>query len=252
MSEQAYDQYADGRAMTKWDYIVDIVTSYKHYIGIGVLLFGGLVIGGFVHVPELKFWHWFLGLSFIGGLTIGSSAVLYELSEYLRDRRVRVMLAPVNSGVADVIRIPRKTFGRYDVYGTKFPDRRLLTRGKVLVARAIDFEKELIVPAQEFDDDNYPDDIDIIGEDGDGTQVQKYRNALLEDARERHEITVDQEVIRESAMGSAVDMYSKALRDVRDGDIEVEHLNDEQIEVAAEQVVEQAAQADMSDGDSDE
>jgi len=121
----------------------------------------------------------------------------------------------------------------------------------VLVARAIDFDDEVIIPAQEFDDDKYPDDLDIIGEDGDGSQIAKYRKALLDDARERHEITVDQEVIRESALGDAVNIYSKALRDVRDGEIEVEHLNDEQVEVQAEQVIQQAAQS-ATDGESDE
>lgn len=250
MTEEAYDQYSDGKAQTKWDLIVEFAVAYRYVILILFIVIFGAIMLTDVSIPSLGFAGWFLVASLIGGLTIGSSAVMYELSDYLSDRRVRVMLAPVNEGIADIVKIPRKTFGSYDIVGTSFPDRRTLTGGKALIARAIDFDKGIIVPATEFDDDKYPDDIDIIGEDGDGSQVQKYRNALLEDAHERHEITVDQEVIREGAMRDAVDMYSKALRDVRDGDIEVEHLNDEQTEVAAEQMIQQAAQS--SPGDDDE
>jgi uncharacterized membrane protein YccC len=59
---------------------------------------------------------------------------------------------------------------------------------------------------------------------------------------------VDEEVIKESAMGDAVDMFSKALRDVRDGDINLQHMNDDQVEVQAEQLIQQAAQASPEGG----
>ncbi|MFD1565587.1 hypothetical protein ACFR99_18820 [Haloarchaeobius amylolyticus] len=250
--DDAYNEYTEKNSKTKWDRIHDLLVEYKRYIGIttGIIIIAGLA--GWIDLPRLQFYHWFLLSSFGLGITIGSGAVLHELSDYLKDRRVRVMLAPVSSGVTDVIKIPRKTFGQFDVIGTTFPDRRLMTGGKILVARAIDFDRQIIVPAQEFDDEKYPDDLDIIGEDGDGSQVKKYRQALLDDARERHEITVDQEVIRESALGDAVDIYSKALRDVRDGDVEVEQMSDEQTEVQAEQIIQQAAESQQNSGDSNE
>jgi len=146
----------------------------------------------------------------------------------------------------DVIRIPRKTFSQFDILGKHFPERRTVTGETVFTARAIDFDNQVIVPAGEFvGRREVPDDIDLIAEDADGTQIEKYRRALLEDARSYHEITVDEEVIKESAMGDAVDMFSKALRDVRDGDINLQHMNDDQVEVQAEQLIQQAAQASL-------
>jgi len=86
--------------MTKWDYIVDIVVAYKIYIGVTGIGLGIASVAGWISLPELEFWHWFILSALVGGLTIGSSAVLYELSDYLADRRVRVILAPVQTGLA--------------------------------------------------------------------------------------------------------------------------------------------------------
>ncbi|MFD1646657.1 hypothetical protein [Haloarchaeobius litoreus] len=245
----AYEDYTEGRKRTKWDAVADVVVGYKRYIAgaLLVLLIAGNL--GWIDLPRVTFAHWFVALALAAGATIGSSAVLYELQDYLDDRRIRLSLAPVNSGVHDVIKVPRKTFSKFRVVGTKFPDRRLITGGKVLVARAIDFDNQVIVPAQEFDDDKYPDDLDLIGDDADGAKIAQYREALLEDARERQRITVDEEVIRESAMGDAVDMFSKALRDVRDGDINLQQMDDQQVAVQAEQLIQDAAQASVDDAD---
>lgn len=242
----------EGRKKTKWDKLIDFLDRFKWFILIGIA--GTIVAGhfGYLKLPEFGLVEWFWTLCAFTGISIGASAVLYELEDYLKDRRVQVSIAPVQSGMHDVVRIPRKTFGEFDVIGTRFPDRRLLDGSKILVARAIDFDEQIIVPAQEFDDGKYPDDLDLIGEDADGQQIEKYRNALLQDARERHEITVDKEVIRESAMGDAVDLFADALKDVRDGDIELEQMDDQQVEVQAEQLIQAAAQQNPDNGGDDD
>jgi NACalpha-BTF3-like transcription factor len=122
----------------------------------------------------------------------------------------------------------------------------------VFTVRAIDFSRGIFVPAVEFDDEKYPDDIELISENADASKIEQYRKALLEDAREYQNVTTDREVIRESAMGDTVQVFASAMRDVRDADINLSQMDDEQVMVQAEQLAKDAQGALNEQGGSDE
>lgn len=247
MSDDRVAEYTpEGREKTKWDKLLNLFDRFKWWI---LVLFGVGLLAihfGYLKFPDLTLVHYYWILAAFAGLSIGASAVINEIEDYLKDRRVQVSLAPVNSGVHDVVRIPRKTFSEFDIVGSRFPDRRLIDGSKILVARAIDFKERIIVPAQEFDDEKYPDDLDLIGENADGNQIQKYRNAMLQDATERRNITVDKEVVRETAEGEVINRFADALAELRNSDVEISELKDEE---DFQQAAELALQAADSGGD---
>jgi hypothetical protein len=252
--KQQLDDYVENRKQTRWQQATEWISDNLKYIAGFVLLVAILGQQGVIDVPKLGVEGWFYVSSAILGGTVGVYAVMYVIEDYLRDRRVQVALTPLDSPYLDVIKIPRRTFADFDVIGSRFPDRNTIGGSKVLAARAIDFDSKVIIPAGEFPaEEQYPDDIDLIAEDADPSRVQQYRNALIQDARERRKITVDREVIRESAMSDSVDLFADALREVRDADIEMEQMTDAEIESTAEDIVRTMAQQQPDEGgESDE
>lgn len=241
--KQQLDDYVESRKQTKWQQLTEWVSDNLKYIAGFVIVV--LILGqqGVIDVPRLGVEGWFYVISGLLGGTVGVYSVMYVIEDYLQDRRVQVALTPVDSPYLDVIKIPRRTFADYTVVGSRFPDRNTIGGSKVLAARAIDFESKVIIPAGEFPaEEQYPDDVDLIAEDADPSRVEQYRQALIEDARERRKITVDREVIRESAMSDSVDLFADALREVRDADIEMEQMSDGEIEAKAEDIVRTMAQ----------
>jgi len=251
--KQQLDDYVENRKQTRWQQLSEWISDNLKYIAPFVIVV--LILGqqGIIDVPALGVEGWFYVASGILGGTLGVYAVMYVIEDYLRDRRVQVALTPLDSPCLDVVKIPRRTFADFTVVGSRFPDRNTIGGSKVLAARAIDFKNKVIVPAGEFPaSEQYPDDIDLIAEDADPSRVQQYRNALIQDARERRKITVDREVIREDAMGDAVDLFADALREVRDADIEMEQLSDGEIDAKAEDIVRTMAQKRPDEGGDEE
>jgi hypothetical protein len=242
------DDYTNAR-MTLWDKIFIGIKENKWYIMVGI---AGIIVAnyfGLINLPNLQFKHYFWALSAFSGYALLGTRMMSLMSDYIRDRRVQVALTPPHMDVLELIGIPRKTFSQYVNQGGELTDRTRLDGTKVLTVRGIDFIRKKLQPASEVpNDDRYPDDIDLIGEDADKQQIQKYRNAMIEDVQELHRRTVDEEVIKETAMSDAVDLFASALMDVRDKDIDLNQMDEKQIEVQAEQAIQTMAEQQPEDG----
>jgi hypothetical protein len=250
--KQQLEDYVENRKQTRWQQATEWISDNLKYIAGFAIIVAVLGQQGIIDVPKLGVEGWFYVSSAILGGTVGVYAVMYVIEDYLRDRRVQVALTPIDSPYLDVIKIPRRTFAEFTVIGSRFPDRNTIGGSKVLAARCIDFKNKVIIPAGEFPaEEQYPDDLSLIAEDADPSKVEQYREALIEDARERRKITVDKEVIRESAMSDSVDLFADALREVRDANIELEQMSDAEVEAKAEDIVRTMAQQQPEDGGDD-
>lgn len=240
-----------GTPRTTWEKFADELYRWRRYIGglTIILIIAGLF--GWIPIPQVEFKHWFLVSCFVSGVFLATPLVLGQLKPYLSDKRVRVGVAPANGDMYDIINFPQNTFNEFSVVGSRLPQRRTASGETVYTVRAIDFSRGIFVPAVEFEDGKYPDDIELISENASPSKIEQYRKALLDDAREYQNVTTDREVIRESAMGDTVQVFASAMRDVRDADINLSQMDDEQVMVQAEQLAKDA-QGQLNEGEADE
>jgi hypothetical protein len=240
------------RRRDRWDILADLLVSYKTYIALSPVVY--LILQRLDVVPKIVIGDLekILIISLVGGLTIGTKLTWEAVENYIEDKRVNILLASVGSRVVDVVKVPREKFAELDVIGgNEFPDRTTPHGSRVFSSRQIDFENFNIVPAGDFPDDSkYPDDISLIGAQGDSNQVMKYRNAMMSDAKRGRNALRDSEFQKESAKNEEMNEIASTLERVRGGnDADPEEMSAEETIKQAEQVLQKMSLPDGEGGD---
>lgn len=251
---QAQIQALGTQPKTREELVVDLLKSYRTYVFLSIFgyLIGAYVLSVFprVGIPRLA---WFVGGLAVVGYLIGGTSVMYRVKPYLTDKRVTVGLATVDGDVYDTVKIPRETFTEFTVLGEKFPERKSVLGSTVLVARYIDFENRIIVPAGDFPrDEDVPDDVDLIGDDGDAKKVEEYRQSLLYYAKQGRDATTDRIVLKEEAVQDVVNEFAVMFEEMRDS--ESEELSVENLEKEMDTIIREMSVANQQSvtGDEDE
>jgi hypothetical protein len=251
---EVYANSLGKREKTREELLVELLKSYKTYVVVGLGIYTISALQGWLPVPNLAPVHWYVLTILSTGYFIAGPRFKKVIKPHLEDPRVPVAVTEVGGRILDIFRFPRAEFGDYDIQGSRFPERQSMYGNKVLVARAVDWGSKVLVPGGEFPgDDRYPDDPDLLGEDADGSQVQRLKEALLEDAERGRLATRDEVIQREKARQEAVNDLAVMFQELRSSEgTDLEEDNPDDLAEDAEKVIRDMAIQQQNAGGSDE
>lgn len=165
-------------------------------------------------------------LFFAGGYFLAGPRLRRWIEGIIPDTRIRCEIVPAESELTDGVRIPRDTFSDMDILGAKNPPKGRTIGGEIVfLVRAINFAEGIIIPAKDIDDDDLPDDVELIAHDTDKTALQRLREVLVPLARNYVDSVQDEEVMRIEARSGVANDFAAELETIRNYDADIQSNN---------------------------
>lgn len=222
---------------SNWVRLYELIEENFRYILISLAVYVILGLLGHVPLPDIKRWQVVVASALmIGRYIVGPSIRVIYGDRFTPDGQE--LRLDSNAGVADTVTFPTNTFAQYDIVGRLGETTRTITGDTQWRIRGIDTENKLLYPAGTVpEDDRYPDDYEVIAQEGDLSAVAALEDALREDALEGRKNRVSDEVRMEMAMQEVTKQVSTAMKDLRNSsnaDISDGEIDDKADETSGE------------------